>query len=155
MDSDRCNGTCLQRRWPYVYNRLWHYISGISMHSFTVISSEENSAYFLQVQPITACTVTTISFHRVPIGLSVQGQHWLETSTSTSIYDLWWDLLILNFMFFLISHNFHSYDCYSIMMTVMSRLWLNSDSSAVLWYAVMKYCRRRILWQNCMSLKVI
>ena len=111
--------------------------------------------YFLQVQPITACTVTTISFHRVPIGLSVQGQHWLETSTSTSIYDLWWDLLILNFMFFLISHNFHSYDCFSIMMTVMSRLWLSSDSSAVLWYAVMKYCRRRILWQNCMSLKVI
>ena len=48
--------------------------SGISMHSFTVISSEENSAYFLQVQPITACTVTTVSFHRVPIGLSVQGQ---------------------------------------------------------------------------------
>ena len=96
--------------------------SMISMHSFTVISSEENSAYFLQVQPITTCTVTTISFHQVPIGLSVQGQHWLETSTSTSIYDLWWDLLILNFMFFLISHNFHSYDCYSIMMTVMSRL---------------------------------
>ena len=84
--------------------------------------SEENSAHFLQVQPITTCTVTTISFHQVPIGLSVQGQHWLETSTSTSIYDLWWDLLILNFMFFLISHNFHSYDCDSIMMTVMSRL---------------------------------
>ena len=68
---------------------------------------------------------------------------------------LWWDLLILNFMFFLISHNFHSYDCYSIMMTVMSRLWLCSESSVVLWYAVMKYCRRRILWQTCMSLKVI
>ena len=38
---------------------------------------------FLQVQPITTCTVTTISFHQVPIWLSVQGQHWLETSTST------------------------------------------------------------------------
>ena len=76
-------------------------------------------------------------------------------ATSTSIYDLWWDLLILNFMFFLNSHNFHSYDCDSIMMTVMSKLWLCSDSSVVLWYAVMKYCRRRFLWQNCMSLKVI
>ena len=39
---------------------------------------------FLQVQPITVtCTVTTISFHQVPKWLSVQGQHWLETSTST------------------------------------------------------------------------
>ena len=79
----------------------------------------------------------------------------LVGNVNQHFYDLWWDLLILNFMFFLISHNFHSYDCCSIMMTVMSRLWLCSDSSVVLWYVVMKYCRRRILWQNCMSLKVI
>ena len=82
MDSDRCNGTftasvaiCIQQT---VTLHFRHFNALFYSHL-----PWGDSAHFLQVQPITTCTVTTISFHQVPIWLSVQGQHWLETSTST------------------------------------------------------------------------
>ena len=158
MDSDRCNGTmftalvaiCIQQTVTlhfWYFNALFY--SNLPWGEFSTSSAGT-------VEPITTCTVTTISFHQVPIWLSVQGQHWLETSTSTRAL---LSMICGGTCWYWTSYSFWSATIFILMIVTVSwwQLCQGSDfaQTALLCYDMLWWniAGRRILWQTCMRLK--